>query len=282
MSPLVLPAPAKLNLFLHVTGRREDGYHELQTLFQLLDYGDELAFTHRGDGEVSLQIDGSDALADLPVTDNLVLRAAQALQARSGDTRHGADIRLLKRLPTGGGLGGGSSDAATALLGLNALWDLRLSVDALAQIGATLGADVPVFVRGNSAWAEGIGEALTPVELPERWYLVIHPGCSVSTASVFAHPQLTRNSHAITIAAFFAGDTRNDCENLVRRLAEPVDKALIWLQNFGEASLTGTGACVFAGFATEQEARAVGSEVPEEWQFFVAKGINHSPALETL
>ena len=181
-------------------------------------------------------------LNDVPHEDNLVLRAARALAAQAPGGAPGATITLHKRLPAGGGLGGGSSDAASTLLGLNALWDLKLSTERLAEIGRGLGADVPVFVRGCSAWAEGVGEQLTPVELPQRWFLVIHPGCQVSTATVFQHPQLTRNSPAITIAAFFAGDTRNDCEDLVRRLAPPVDKALIWLQKFGDAALTGTGA----------------------------------------
>jgi 4-diphosphocytidyl-2-C-methyl-D-erythritol kinase len=282
MSPLVLPAPAKLNLFLHITGRRDDGYHELQTLFQLLDFGDELSFALRADGELVLECQGPQALNDIRPEDNLVLRAARALAAQAPGGVPGATITLDKRLPAGGGVGGGSSDAASTLLGLNALWDLKLSTERLAEIGRALGADVPVFVRGCSAWAEGVGEQLTPVELPQRWYLVIHPGCHVSTATVFQHPQLTRNSPAITIAAFFAGDTRNDCEDLVRRLAPPVDKALIWLQNFGDAALTGTGACVFASFDREEQARDRLSQVPEQWQAFVAKGVNRSPALDRL
>ena len=257
MHALTLPAPAKLNLFLHITGRRTDGYHELQTVFQLLDYGDTLTFSRRNDGALTLRCSGDVSLTDVPPDDNLVLRAARALRAHAGRPDLGADIHLEKRLPTGGGLGGGSSDAASTLLGLNRLWGLDLDGDTLAALGTALGADVPVFVRGRSAWAEGIGERLTPIELPERWYLVIHPGCHVATAAVFSHPQLTRDTPAITIPAFFAGPTRNDCETLVRQLAEPVDKALIWLQKFGEARMTGSGACVFAGFADEASARAV-------------------------
>jgi 4-diphosphocytidyl-2-C-methyl-D-erythritol kinase len=282
MSALTLPAPAKLNLFLHITGRRDDGYHNLQTLFQLLDYGDELSFAIRDDSAITLSCTGSQSLTELPEEDNLVLRAARQLAQVAPGEVPGADITLTKRLPAGGGLGGGSSDAASTLLGLNRLWGLDLPVEQLADIGLGLGADVPVFVHGYSAWAESVGERLTPVELPRRWYVVIHPGCTVSTRAVFAHAQLTRNSPAITIAAFFAGDTRNDCEELVRRLADPVDKALIFLQNFGDAALTGTGACVFAGFDSESAARAVHSEVPEQWLAFVARGVDRSPALDKL
>lgn len=282
MSALTLPAPAKLNLFLHITGRRDDGYHQLQTLFQLLDYGDELSFAIREDGAITLSCTGSQSLAELPEEDNLVLRAARQLAQMAPREVPGADITLTKRLPAGGGLGGGSSDAASTLLGLNRLWGLDLPVEQLADIGLGLGADVPVFVHGHSAWAENVGEDLTPVELPPRWYVVIHPGCRVSTRTVFSHAQLTRNSPAITMAAFFRGDTRNDCEDLVRRLAEPVDKALIFLQNFGDAALTGTGACVFAGFDSESAATAVRSAVPKQWRAFVARGVNRSPALDKL
>jgi 4-diphosphocytidyl-2-C-methyl-D-erythritol kinase len=288
MPSLTLPAPAKLNLFLHIVGRRADGYHQLQTLFQLLDYGDALTFTPRDDGEICLRSEGA-VPEDLAAEDNLVMKAARGLAAAAaerGQQVRGADIVLDKRLPAGGGLGGGSSDAATTLLGLDHLWGLALGEDTLAALGARLGADVPVFVRGRSAWAEGIGEQLAPVDLPERWYLVIHPGCAVSTAEVFQHPELTRDTPMTTIAAFFAGDTRNDCENLVRRLAEPVDKALIWLQKFGNAALTGSGACVFASFASERAARAALSamqrEAPRSWQGFVARGVNRSPVLAQL
>jgi 4-diphosphocytidyl-2-C-methyl-D-erythritol kinase len=287
MPSLTLPAPAKLNLFLHITGRRADGYHDLQTVFQLLDYGDELRFETRDDGLLNLICDGPQALDDVPANDNLVLRAARALRARAAQSTDqrastavpGADIRLAKRLPTGGGIGGGSSDAATTLLALNRLWGTRLDEDELADLGRHLGADVPVFVRGRSAWAEGVGEALQPIDLPERWFLVIHPGCHVSTPEVFRHPELTRDSAAITIAAFFAGPTRNDCEELVRRLHPPVDNALNWLDKFGEARMTGTGAGVFAAFPTQEAVLEVQSGVPEGWQSFVARGVNRSPAL---
>ena len=287
---ITLPAPAKLNLFLHITGRRDDGYHSLQTVFQLLDYGDELSFAARGDGELTLACTGPQAMDTVAADDNLVLRAARALRDHAGRADLGADIILSKRLPTGGGVGGGSSDAATTLLALNQLWDLQRDDDTLAALGRKLGADVPVFVRGHSAWAEGIGEALTPVDLPERWYLVVHPGCHVSTAEVFSHPQLTRDTPAITIRAFFAGASRNDCEALVRRLFAPIDKALIWLENsknaVGQARMTGTGACVFVAFATQGDARAAQqalvAHMPAQWQSFVARGVDRSPARREL
>lgn len=279
---LRLSAPAKLNLFLHITGRRADGYHLLQTVFQILDYGDELELRARDDGELHLTCEGPGNPDELAADDNLVMRAARTLARRAGDRVPGADLRLHKRLPAGGGLGGGSSDAATALLGLNRLWGLELHVDTLADIGAGLGADVPVFVRGYSAWAEGIGEDLTPLELPECWYLVLRPNCSVATGVIFSHPQLTRDTPAITIPAFFAGQTRNDCEDVVRRLAKPVDKALIWLQNFGDARMTGSGSCVFAAFESEATARRIAAQVPAEWEAFVARGVNRSPVLDQL
>jgi 4-diphosphocytidyl-2-C-methyl-D-erythritol kinase len=280
---LTLPAPAKLNLFLHITGRRDDGYHELQTVFQLLDASDELTLTARQDSNITLRCTGPRALSDVAEADNLVVRAARLLQTSSPAAAScGADIILDKHLPAGGGLGGGSSDAASALLGLTALWQLDLDAEALAALGAQLGADVPVFVRGHSAWAEGVGEKLEPIELPRRWFLVIHPSCHVSTQVIFSHPELTRDTPAITMAAFFAGQTRNDCENLVRRLAKDVDKALIWLQKFGESRMTGTGASVFASFESEAEAQAVLAQVPDEWHAFVARGVNRSPALERL
>jgi 4-diphosphocytidyl-2-C-methyl-D-erythritol kinase len=267
-----LPAPAKLNLFLHITGRREDGYHLLQTLFQLLDHGDELNFWARDDNEIVVSCPG----LDLPAEQNLVYRAALALRRASGCER-GADVQVDKRLPPGGGLGGGSSDAATTLLGLNALWQTGLDGAALEAIALQLGADVPLFVRGHSAWAEGVGELMEPVELPSQWYLVVAPACQVSTAEVFSSRELTRNTPPIKMATFFAQGGRNDCEQVVRSLHPDVDNLLIWLANFGEARLTGTGACCFLAFASEAEARAVFAQLPETWQGFVARGINHSP-----
>lgn len=272
---LTLLAPAKLNLFLHITGRREDGYHELQTLFQLLDWGDELTFTANTSGQVTLS--GSDV--GVAPRDNLILRAAAALQAPPG---LGANIHLDKQIPTGGGLGGGSSDAATTLLALNHLWGLGLSQAELRARGAKLGADVPVFVAGHSAWAEGIGEKLTAVELPERWFLIAIPDCHVPTAEIFSHSQLTRNSSPIKMAAFFDGDSRNDCQHVVRSLYPKVDNALNLLEKFGEPRLTGTGACVFTSFPVEADARAAQAQLPADCHTVVARGINASPGIHAM
>lgn len=266
-------APAKLNLFLHIIGRRSDGYHQLQTVFQILDYGDWLEFETTEDGHISIDCPGLEEAAE----NNLVMRAARALQADSG-TQLGAHIHVQKLLPAGGGLGGGSSDAATTLLALNRLWALNYSLSQLANLGLSLGADVPVFIHGHSAWAEGIGEQLQRLNIPQRWYLVITPNCSVSTEEVFSRQELTRNTPPITIPAFFEGGAGNDCEPVVRRLYQDIDKALNWLDNFSQAQLTGTGACIFAAFGSETDARAVLARVPAHWQGFVARGVDHSPA----
>ena len=274
---LTLAAPAKLNLFLHVTGRREDGYHTLQTVFQLLAWGDTVTLEAREDGAVTLAGPELGIASD----DNLAVRAARALKALPGTAADaGVHITLDKQIPTGGGLGGGSSDAASTLLGLTRLWDLAVDPDRLAAIGAALGADVPVFVRGHSAWAEGIGEELEPLTLPPAWFVIIHPGVHVDTREIFSRRELTRDSTPITIAAFFAGGSRNDCEPVVRNLYPEVDKALIWLGKFGEAQLTGTGACVFCRCTDEASARAIAAEVPAPWRAIVAAGVNRSPALE--
>lgn len=273
---LTLLSPAKLNLFLHITGRRADGYHELQTLFRMLDWGDLLHFSPNNSGEVTL---GGSELS-IPPGDNLIVRAALALPRSSSS--QGAHIELDKRIPEGGGLGGGSSNAATTLLALNQLWGLGLSPNQLQQVAAQLGADVPVFTAGYTAWAEGVGEILTPVELPECWYLVVVPPCHVSTAEIFSNEQLTRNTSPIKIAAFFEGHSRNDCQNLVRNLYPEVDNALKWLDNFGEAKLTGTGACVFASFPDEHPARLALGLLPDSMTGFVAKGLNTSPVLSAL
>lgn len=271
---LTLLSPAKLNLFLHITGRRADGYHQLQTLFQLLNWGDELHFSANNSGEISLQCPG----LNIPAQDNLIMRAARLLQRDD----LGADISLEKRIPAGGGLGGGSSNAATTLLALNHLWGLGLDNQTLQTLGGQLGADVPVFVAGDTAWAEGIGEILTPVELPQRWYLILSPDCHVSTAEIFSHRELTRNTSAIKMAAFFEGHSRNDCQELVRQLYPEVGKALNILENFGEARLTGTGACVFAGFETEAQARAAQAQLPAGWNGIIAQGVNKSPVKQFL
>ena len=275
---LTVLSPAKLNLFLHITGRRDDGYHTLQTAFALLDWGDTLQFTANNSGCIKLSI------CDLGIDhdENLIVRAARMLQTRCGAEHCGADIVVDKQIPAGGGLGGGSSNAATALRVLNYLWGLNLGTKELLSMGAELGADVPVFVAGMSAWAEGIGEILTPLNLPEYWYLIIQPGCHVSTAKIFSDEQLTRSTSPITLAAFFRGDSRNDCQDIVRSLYPEVDNTLNWLSKFGEAKLTGTGACVFASFETKAEADAVKRQLPDNWTGFVARGINKSPVLSSL
>ena len=273
---LTLPAPAKLNLFLHITGRRSDGYHELQTLFQFLDYCDTLTFSPRNDGRIAVR-----GMDELPTADNLITRAARKLQDRhAGDGQPGVDIRVDKRLPTGGGLGGGSSNAATTLVALNQLWGLGLSRGQLADTGLSLGADVPVFVHGHAAWAEGVGEQLTPVEPAEPWYLVLHPNCEISTGQVFGHPDLTRDTPKRRIRTAFEGsgnDFRNDCEAVVRLLYPKVDHALTWLQQYGEARLTGTGACVFCPFETQSAAITAYEEKPSGINGFIARGRNRSP-----
>ena len=277
MPLLTLPAPAKLNLFLHITGRRADGYHNLQTLFQLLDYGDELSFERTPMGTVHL----SAPTLDLPPEQNLVYKAAILLQKHTG-TGFGANITLTKRLPAGGGIGGGSSDAATALLGLNHLWQCGLSIDSLAQLGQQLGADIPVFVRGKTAWAEGIGERLEPVELPQRWYVVLAPKCHVNTAEIFSNEKLTRDSIAIKVRAFLEEGGRNDCQPLVEKLYPQVKDAVDWLSRFGSAQLTGTGACVFAPFPSFASAQSVFAKRPVELSGFVAQGVNESPLHQRL
>lgn len=269
---LSLPAPAKLNLFLHITGRRADGYHTLQTLFQFVDYGDTLHFSTRSDSQINLHSE----LAGVAAEDNLIVRAARLLQQAAG-TQLGADIQLDKRLPMGGGLGGGSSDAATTLVGLNHLWQTGLNADQLAEIGITLGADVPVFVRGKAAWAEGVGEQLTPVELDEPWYLVVIPTCSVSTAEIFSDQRLTRDTPPITLAAFREHGGRNDCLPVVAARYSEIRNTLILLNNYCEAKMTGTGSCLFGAFPNEREADKVRARLPATLRSFVAKGCNVSP-----
>ena len=272
-SPRRWLSPAKLNLFLHVTGRQANGYHSLQTLFQLLDYGDWLQFEERTEPVLSLHLEAGSTVTDLPLDDNLILRAAHLLRARSQQPR-GARIRLEKHIPMGGGLGGGSSNAAITLLALNELWGLDLPAAELAAMGLELGADVPVFVAGHSAWAEGVGEQLEPVDLPAAWYLVIAPDCQVSTAEIFAQENLTRNTTAIRMADFLAGSSRNDCESVTRGLYPDVDKALNWLDQHAPARMTGTGAAVFASFADQSSARAVFDQLPADWHGFIAQGVN--------
>lgn len=266
------PAPAKLNLFLHITGRRPDGYHELQTAFQLLDFADSIEIEPTGDGAIT-RLGGP---TGVPVDEDLAVRAARALKVATGSGR-GARLKVHKRIPMGGGLGGGSSDAATVLVALNELWKTGLDLSRLASIGAELGADVPVFVSGRSAWAEGIGERLQPIELPERWFVVLDPGVAVATRDVFQAPELTRNSALITIRGLFEAGTRNDCEPVVRARFPVVRDALDWLGRFAQARLTGTGSCVFAAFESAAAAERVAARVPDEWRGYVARGLNRSP-----
>ena len=277
MSSITLSAPPKINLFLHITGRRDDGYHNLQTLFQLLDGGDQLTFTLTDNPAIRLspQINGVDE------ADNLIVRAAKILQDKTNCSQ-GCSIVLDKKLPMGAGLGGGSSNAATTLLALNALWHCDLPISELAEMGAKLGADVPVFVQGYSAFAEGIGDRLTAFDIAECWYLIITPACSVPTAEIFSHPQLTRHSPPIKIRALSEEQYRNDCQAIVEHLYPQVKEAVEWLTNHGKPMMTGTGASVFCRCASEAEANKVLAEVPQHWSAFVARGVNRSQVHQQL
>jgi 4-diphosphocytidyl-2-C-methyl-D-erythritol kinase len=272
------PAPAKLNLFLHIVGRRADGYHLLQTAFQLLDWGDEVRLRVREDGAIRRV----DPLPGVAEEDDLAVRAARALQRQTG-SRLGADIAIDKRVPIGGGLGGGSSDAATTLGALNALWDTGLDEDALAAIAVGLGADVPVFVRGRSAWAEGVGERLTPLGLPERWYVVADPGVRVPTRDLFQVPELTRNSPPLTIPLFVSGSaTGNVFEPVVRGRFPVVGATLDWLGRHGEARLSGSGGCVFAAVASREAGAAALADCPAGFRAWVVRGVAESPLRQRL
>jgi 4-diphosphocytidyl-2-C-methyl-D-erythritol kinase len=266
------PAPAKLNLFLHVVGRRADGYHLLQTVFRFIDRCDEIRIRVRPDPQVRRLND----VAGVPPERDLAVRAARLLQVRTGCSL-GADLEVDKRLPIGGGLGGGSSDAATTLIALNRLWGLRLSRERLQQIALELGADVPVFVFGRNAFAEGVGERLQELDLKPAWYLVLQPQVAVSTAEIFSDPELTRTREAITIAAFLRGHGRNDLEPVVCKRHPVVADQLVWLRQFGKAALTGSGACVFSEFETESEARQVFGQLPAGMDGFVARGLERHP-----
>ena len=277
----VWPAPAKLNLFLHILGRRADGYHELQTCFQFVDLCDEITIEVRRDGRIRRTLD----IAGLSEQADLCIRAARALREASGSSL-GADISLVKRIPVGGGMGGGSSDAATCLVALNHLWHLNWPAQKLAELGLKLGADVPVFVHGRVAWAEGVGERLTPLypprAPPEANYLILKPNVFVSTAAVFQDPELTRNSAPITINGFLASGGRNDCLGVVRRRYPEVAHALDWLSLYGSARLTGTGACVFLACETMELGQEIMRKLPPEFEGFLARGLNDSPLLEAL
>jgi 4-diphosphocytidyl-2-C-methyl-D-erythritol kinase len=273
------PSPAKLNLFLYITSKRADGYHELQTLFQFLNHGDTLTVQANHSGQIDLKPE----IVGLPVQDNLIWKAAYALKQRAKKAdKLGATIHLEKVLPMGGGIGGGSSNAATVLIALNFLWQLNLSLDELSEIGLKLGADVPVFVKGYAAFAEGVGERLENVQPDEKWYLVVRPDVSISTAEIFSHPELTRNTPKRAIADLLTGSQENDCEKIVRLLYPEVDKQLSWLLQYAPSRLTGTGSCLFSEFDTKREAELIRAKLPDNVSSFVAQGKNISPLHETL
>ncbi len=266
------PAPAKLNLFLHVVGRREDGYHLLETAFRLIDLCDSLELAPRADGEVRL----ATPLAGVADDDHLAVRAARLLKATSG-VAAGVTIRVEKRIPLGGGLGGGSSDAATTLIALNRLWETRLAPAELARLGLRLGADVPFFLLGRNAFATGIGEVLTPLDLDPAWYVVVTPQVAVSTREIFASNALTRNTKPLKLTAFFAGQGGNDLEPETCRRYPQVAQALHWLKAFGDARMSGSGSSVFAAFGSASEARAVAAQVPGDWRAAAVRGLERHP-----
>lgn len=277
-TPTHWPSPAKLNLFLYITGRRDNGYHELQTLFQFVDFGDELTVTaNRETSSITI----TPEIPGVATEDNLIWKAATALQQYTS-TSFGADIQLKKVLPMGGGIGGGSSNAATVLVALNHLWQLNLSDDQLAEIGLKLGADVPVFVRGHAAFAEGVGEQLQPANPDEKWYLVVKPQVSIATVDIFTHSELTRNTPKRALSTLLEQEYVNDCEKIVRMLYPEVDKQLSWLLQYAPSRLTGTGSCVFAEFSSKKEAESVLEQLPDTVSAFVARGRNISPLKETL
>ncbi|OBS93838.1 4-(cytidine 5'-diphospho)-2-C-methyl-D-erythritol kinase [Vibrio tasmaniensis] len=277
-TPTHWPSPAKLNLFLYITGRRDNGYHELQTLFQFVDFGDELTVTaNRKTSSITI----TPEIPGVATEDNLIWKAATALQQYTSTT-FGADIELKKVLPMGGGIGGGSSNAATVLVALNHLWQLNLSDDQLAEIGLKLGADVPVFVRGHAAFAEGVGEQLQPANPDEKWYLVVKPQVSIATVDIFTHSELTRNTPKRALSTLLEQEYVNDCEKIVRMLYPEVDKQLSWLLQYAPSRLTGTGSCVFAEFSSKKEAESVLEQLPDTVSAFVARGRNISPLKETL
>ena len=277
MSAEAWPAPAKLNLFLHVVGQRADGYHEIQTVFQLVDLADRLFIEPRRDGEIR-RLDGP---AGIPPEEDLCVRAARRLQEAS-DVGRGADIRLEKHIPVQGGLGGGSSDAATAFVALNEIWGLGLAPAILAELGLGLGADIPFFIQGQTAWGEGVGERLTPLELPPKHYAIVYPGVGIPTAEIFQAPELTRKTPETTIRGFLKAGGRNDCEPVVAGRSPEVRRALAWLADRGEARMTGTGSCVFAAFDDRGSAQAALADLPKGWRGYVARGLDRSPLQERL
>ncbi|NQZ10714.1 MAG: 4-(cytidine 5'-diphospho)-2-C-methyl-D-erythritol kinase [Algicola sp.] len=278
MTPLILPSPAKINLFLHINNRREDGYHELQTLFQFLDYSDTLRFEPTLDGRITLSCN----LKALESDDNLIIRAARILQTQYSSQPKGIKIHLEKRLPMGGGVGGGSSNAATTLLALNRLWDLNLSQQQLMEIGLTLGADIPVFIKGEAVFAQGVGEVFTQANPVEHWYLVAKPNCHVSTAGIFQHPELHRDSAKLANEDYHFDHTRNDCEPLVKKLYPEVANTIDRLLEYAPTRLTGTGACVFSVYSNRQSAEKAMAYLPKGVSGFVCQGVNVSPTKTAL
>ncbi|QDJ12520.1 4-(cytidine 5'-diphospho)-2-C-methyl-D-erythritol kinase [Mergibacter septicus] len=266
------PCPAKLNLFLYINNRRTDGYHELQTLFQFLDYGDWLTVNLRDDSKINLFPE----LPNIPTEQNLIFRAATLLQ-QTTQCHLGADLYLEKILPQGGGLGGGSSNAATTLVALNHLWQTGLSLENLAELGLTLGADVPVFIQGYAAFAEGIGEKLIQCEPAEKYYLVLKPNVSISTVDIFQAEHLPRNTPKRSLTDLLCQKYSNDCEKIVREKYSEVELAIKWLIQYAPTRLTGTGACVFAEFDTQEKAKFVYQQKPSYWEGFIAQGLNRSP-----
>lgn len=282
---ITLPSPAKINHFLHIVGRREDGYHLLQTLFQFLEYGDLLHFSVRNDSRIEI---APAEVMGIATQDNLIYQAASLLQSYS-KTSQGVDILLEKHLPLGAGLGGGSSNAATTLIALNYLWDIHLSSSELQRLGLSLGADVPIFLEGHAAWGEGIGEKLTRVEIPESWILVITPACHVSTPKIFAHPELTRNTTRFRIQDLarnkmnsFLEGLNNDFEPLVRKLYPEVNDAMKWLSDYGKARLSGSGASVFSCFPSQEAAQKVAQQLPPSFKSFITKGTNTSTLISAI
>jgi 4-diphosphocytidyl-2-C-methyl-D-erythritol kinase len=277
LTSLAWPAPAKLNLFLHVTGQREDGYHLLQTVFQFIDLSDQLDFRILEHPQISL----SSSYSGIETDQDLIIRAARNLQSETS-CRLGAEITINKQIPMGGGLGGGSSDAATTLVALNQLWSLNLPNLQLQHIGVQLGADIPIFIHGHAAWAEGVGDRVTPVDPEEDWKLVLYPGCSVATAEIFRAGDLTRNTPAITIRDFLKAGGHNDCEGPARCRYPEISRALDWLAEFAPAQMTGTGSCVFASFSNRGDAEAVFERIPQNWQGYVTRAMNRSPLQDRL
>lgn len=277
MEKLTLPAPAKLNLFLHINAQHANGYHELQTIFQFIDYCDELSFTPRSDREIHLHA----KIAGVSTHNNLISRAARLMQQHD-KKRRGIDIHLKKIIPLGAGLGGGSSNAATTILALNHLWDLRLTLSQLIKLGLQLGADIPVFLQGQACWAENLGEQITPLQLPTPWFVVVVPPVNISTAEIFCDSKLTRDTPKTDISLSLLETGENDCQPIVMRRYPEVAQALNWLNQFSTAQMTGTGGAVFARFESEAQANEIIEQLPSTFKGFVTQGLNTSPLLTAL